>query len=120
MNHCNYYFQGDGHVGMMRYSATGSAYEKDMSDVIPLVNFKASFHYLDPYRRKLLTDMCHFDVKRNAGKWGRLRTFIERGNMYRMHYSKSSTTWTIQQTLYVGYYNKNGKLEYIIYCHKSW
>ena len=125
---CNYYFQGDGYVGMMRYSATGSAYEKDMSNVIPLLNFKNRFNqYLGAYRRKLLTDMCHFDVKRNVGKWGRLRTFIERGNMYRIHYSKSSTSWTIQQNLYVGYYKKNGKRPYIyiniyiyIYCHKCW
>ena len=100
---------------MMRYSATGSAYEKDMSDVIPLLNFKNKFdRYLDPYRRRLLTEMCHFGVKRNVGKWGRLKTFIEHGNMYRLHYPKSSSSWTIQQKLYVGYYKNNGKWPYIV------
>ena len=109
----NYYFQGDGYVGMMRYSATGSAYEKDMSDVIPLLEFKNKFHrYLGPYGRRLLTEMCHFDVRRNVGKWGRLKTYIERGNMYRLHYSKPSTSWIIQQNLYVRYFNKNGKWSY--------
>ena len=99
-------FQDNSFVGMMRYSATGSAYEKDMSDVIPLVKYHEEV--IRPTSR-LLTRKCHFNAKRNVGKWGKLNTFIEYGNMYQLHRSKPPRTWTIQQRMYARYINNFGK-----------
>ena len=91
---------------MMRYSATGSVYEKDMSDVVPLVKYREE--NLRP-ASGLLTRECHFNAKRNVGKWGRLNTFIEYGNMYQLHRSKPSKTWAIQQIMYARYITKSGE-----------
>ena len=103
---------------MMRYSSTGSAYEKDMAYVIPLLNFATKFkQYKNLHKRRLLTDECQNNVKRNVGKWGIVKTFIEYGNMYRLHVPKSSDHWTVQQTMSVKYNDKSGKWLYhvIIY-----
>ena len=96
---------------MMQYSASGSLYEKDMSRVIPMKNLNNKFQYRP--KRKLKTN-CESNVKRNVGKWGRLIRFIEHGNMYQSHVPKPSSSWTVQQTLDVRYYDKNGKRPY--YC----
>ena len=91
---------------MMQYSATGSLYEKDMSSVIPLNNFNDKFQYQP--KRKLNTK-CKSNFKRNVGKWNSLIAFIEHGNMYQLHVPKSPSSWTVQQTLNVRYYDENGK-----------
>lgn len=97
----------------MQYSAAGSLYEKDMSRVIPLKYFNDKFQYKP--KRKLKTK-CSSNVKRNVGKWGKLTTFIEHGNMYRLHVPKSSSSWTVQQTLNARYHDENGKQPY---CHQT-
>ena len=95
----------------MQYSSTGSLFEKNMVKLIPLRYFDLIF-YLDYeylYRGRFLANRCQGDVKRNVGKWGRLKTFIEHGNMYRLHVPRPSSNWTIQQTLDVKYKDKFGK-----------
>ena len=92
---------------MMEYSSTGSAYIKNMSDVIPhLIN---RFAYNRGYSNRLLTESCHCKVKRNLGKWGRLKTYIEYGNMYRLHVPYSPYHWMIQQTMDVKYRDQHSK-----------
>ena len=80
-----------------------------MSDVIPLPYVKSPF---GQYHNKLLTENCHCDVKRNLGKWGRLKTYIEYGNMYRLHDPYGAYHWTVQQTMNVEYKDKNSKHPY--------
>ena len=102
--------------GAMHHSATGSLYEKDMLRVIPLLNIDRKFSYQPKHRQ--LKAKCHGDSKRNVGKWGKLLTYIEHGNMYKLHVPKSSGNWTVQQTFKVRYNDNNGK--HIKQCYHIW
>ena len=101
--------------GTMHHSATGSLYEKDMLRVIPLLNINRKFFY-HPKRRKLKAE-CHGGFKRSVGKWGKLKTYIEHGNMYRLHIPKSSSSWTVQQTFKVRSNDNNGKQSKNVITH---
>ena len=96
--------------GMMHLSAAGSLYEKNMDNIIPLLNFHNKFQYQNEY--KMVKFGCQDNFKRNVGKWGVLRSYIEYGNMYQLHVSKAASNWTVQQTMKVEYKDRNGRQPY--------
>ena len=101
--------------GMMHYGFSGSLYEKNIAQVIPLFNFTVKFwpYWYISYKRLIRYLPCQSILKRNIGKWGILHHYVEHGNMYRSHVPKPSSYWTIQQTVNVNYTDKYGECGHI-------
>ena len=102
--------------GMMHLSTTGSLYEKNMDNIIPLLKFHDKFQHRNDYR--MMKFKCPDNFKRNVGKWGAIRSYIEYGNMYQLHVSKPASNWTVQQTMSVKQIDRNGKRPYC--CQVIW
>jgi len=97
---------------MMQYARTGSLYERDWSQVIPLINFADRFTKVtDNLSEGVATCTCHY--RGFNGRWGTHTKMTELANLYRLHVPFDVGAWSVQQTPNVTYVDKYGKYIFV-------
>ena len=98
----------------MQYTRTGSLYERDWSQAIPLIDFTDQFTEVTKNLFEgVETCTCHYHGFH--GRWGTHKKMTELANLYRLHVPFDVGAWSVQQTPNITYMDKYGKYAILLY-----
>ena len=94
--------------GIMQYTRTGSLFERDWSQAIPMINFTKWFaEVTNGLSDGVATCLCHYDGIN--GRYGTHKKMTELANLYRLHVPLDVGAWSAQHTSDVTYVDEFGK-----------